>query len=222
MNQLVSPIFTGHNQPLVCFQNLFMLDWALPVWKVMLPLLWPEGRVFCSYHVSFHLPMCYESAMDCKSQAAQDCCLANTACHCRLFLLSGESRCFTQSAMGLPWSSWFTPQDAMYLHGKRDLPYHVQNEWQKPNCWGIFKPVKQRDKKEARVTVPGAKELDLRGTDHCQSTHKILGFQCVGWFWSPVFSDRDLLLPPAATRKETGSLCTSRKFLYTKTLLVAL
>lgn len=56
----------------------------------------------------------------------------------------------------------------------------------------------QRDKKEARVTAPGAKNLDLRGTDHCQSSHKILGFQCIGRSWSPVFSYRDPLLPSAA------------------------
>lgn len=55
-----------------------------------------------------------------------------------------------------------------------------------------------RDKKEARVTAPGAKNPDLRGTDHCQSSHKILGFHSIGWSWSPVFSYRDPLLPLAA------------------------
>lgn len=53
--------------------------WAQPVRKVMFPLPWPEGGMFCCHRVSYHLPMSYESATDCKPQAAQDCSKANIA-----------------------------------------------------------------------------------------------------------------------------------------------
>lgn len=183
--------------------------WAQPVRKVMFPLPWPEGRMFCCHRVSYHLPMLMNQLRTANHRLHKTALRQILpAYHHLCFLISGESRHLAQSVTGLHWSSWFTPQDTMLVHGKRMCP-NSYTYWaagapalQRSQAGG--RAAEQRGEKETRVTAPGAEDLGPWGVDHCQSFYKRLGFQCKTWSPSPPGSYyRDPLLPTGAgTRRE--------------------
>lgn len=112
------------------------------------------------------------------------------ACHCLLFPLSGKSRHFAQSAMGLRCSSWFTPQDAMYMCGK------IYWSGRSPSAEAFSSQGEcSRAEGQEGSKSDSPRSKGPRPERHCQSSHKMLGFQWIGWSRSPVFSYRDPLLP---------------------------